>query len=115
MTAIKDYKLNPPKKKTDLNEISMLSYVKKYATKEEKKEFIEFYNNNKTIKTRNMDAANGAFKKGDQYESQDIGKLRKKFATMFLPDLDLYKKKKTGTTKATTKSDILDDILSDIE
>lgn len=113
MTKIKDYKLNPPKAKADLNEISMLSYVKKYATPEEKKAFIEFYNNNKEIKTRNMDAKNGAFKKGDTYEGQNIGALRKKFAEMFLPELGLYEKKKSKTL-VPTKDDLLNDILSDI-
>lgn len=115
MATITDYKLNPPKKKSDLNELSMLAYVKANATPEQKKEFIEYRKSIMKTYKRNMDAANGAFKKGDLYQKPEIGKLRKKFADMFFSDLDLYKKKETKKSTNPTVSDLVSELESEIE
>lgn len=77
--AKKDLRLNPPTTKTDLTKDNMLSFVKKYGTKEEKKWFYDVLKNpdNRIIKQIHFSG------EGKTVNGYDISKIRKLFIAKF--------------------------------
>jgi hypothetical protein len=107
MATIKDYKLNPPKKKSDLDRISMLSYAKENGTKEQMIAFIKADKECKKNAKRPWDNPEGKWKKGDIYETPDIKKLRNEFLKIFKNDFPQLNKKKESVKSVITPDDII--------
>ena len=97
-----DYKLNPPKHLSDLNLPSMVAYVKENATDKERKTFKEFcQEHHDIVKEYRFDTPNGTHKKGEQYTTYDLPKIRREFARMFFS----YITEKKTTKKETPSID----------
>jgi hypothetical protein len=92
--AIKDLKLNPPVKKTELTKDNMLKFIKKYGTEEDKKWFVELMTSNKVKKTNNLTGA--------VVEGYDLPKVREAFAVKFFPTIS--SKSKNESKKSSKKS-----------
>lgn len=115
MATIKNYKLNPPKKKGELDKLSMTAYVKEYGTKEQKTAYVKAVKECRKNAERTMDAKDGSYKKGDIYETTDIKPLRAEFLKIFKGDFPQFDKKKKYNKKPdTTMDDLINDIVAEI-
>ena len=101
MASVKDLKLNPPKKKTELTKTNMLKFIKEYGSVEEKKWFIELLEKNTLKKKNNL-------KGGAEIEGYDLPVIREEFAKAFFPDISSYEKnkKKKNSHKPTFADEI---------
>lgn len=95
MAKVKDLKLNPPTKKSDLNKDSMLKFIKENGTGEDKEWFVTLMNNNKIKKKNNFT--------GEVGDGYDLPKVREEFAKRFFPEIsskakNANKRKKENTS-----------------
>ena len=88
--AIKDLKLNPPTKKTELTKDNMLKFIKEYASEEDKKWFVDLMKNNKQKKTNNLTGA--------VIDGYDLQTIRESFAQKFFPTISAKSKKESKKT-----------------
>lgn len=100
MSSIKDLKLNPPKKKSELTKHSMLKFIKENGTAEDKVWFFDLMNANVIKKKSNLT--------GDVIEGYDIPKVREEFAKKFFPEISnqAKNKKKTSTKTMSFKDEL---------
>ena len=83
--AIKDLKLNPPTKKTELTKDNMLKFIKEYGSTEDKKWFVDLMTTSKVKKTNNLT--------GEVVDGYDLPKIREAFAQKFFPTISSKAKK----------------------
>lgn len=100
MASIKDLKLNPPEKKTELTKDNMLKFIKDYGSEEDKKWFVELMTNNKQKKKNNLT--------GKVVDGYDLPKIREAFAQKFFPEIS--KKAKSARKKTTKKASFEDEL-----
>ena len=88
MAKVKDLRLNPPTKKTELTKESMLLFMKdESVSKKEKKWFVDLMNSNKVKKKNNLT--------GEIVETYDLPKVREEFALKYFPQISSKAKKNT--------------------
>ena len=88
MAKVKDLRLNPPTKKTELTKESMLKYMKdESVSKKDKKWFVDLMNNNKVKKKNNLT--------GEIVETYDLAKIREEFAIKYFPSISTKLRQKT--------------------
>lgn len=100
MASIKDLKLNPPTKKTELTKDNMIKFIKDYGTIEDKKWFLELLDANTQNKINNLTK--------EVVVGYDLPKIREAFAIRFFENISskAKKDKKTTTKKATFKDEL---------
>lgn len=79
MASIKDLKLNPPTKKTELTKDNMLKFIKENGSDEDKKWFVELMKEHKQKKKNNLT--------GEIVDGYDLPKIREAFAQKFFPSV----------------------------
>lgn len=100
MASIKDLKLNPPSKKTDLTKDNMLKYIKTYGSDDDKLWFVNLMKNNKQYKKNNLT--------GEVVEGYDLSKIREEFAKKFFPSIS--KEAKDSSKKKSKKLSFEDEL-----
>lgn len=96
MAKVKDLRLNPPVKKTELTKESMLKFMKdESVSKKEKKWFVDLMNSNKIKKKNNLT--------GDIVDTYDLPKIREEFAIKYFPEIS-SKARKSKKAPNKTKS-----------
>ena len=100
MASIKDLKLNPPSKKTDLTKDNMLKFIKENGSEADKKWFVELMTTNKQKKKNNLT--------GEVVEGYDLPKIREAFAQKFFPTIS--QKSKSSAKKTTKKLSFEDEL-----
>ena len=98
--AIKDLKLNPPTKKTELTKDNMLKFIKLHGSEADKKWFVELMTSHKVKKTNNLT--------GNEVEGYDLPKIREAFARKFFPTIS--SKAKSESKKSSKKLSFEDEL-----
>lgn len=93
MASIKDLKLNPPTKKTELTKDNMLKFIKEYGSEDDKKWFVDLMKSNKQRKVNNLTK--------EVVEGYDLPNIREAFAQKFFPTIS--KKAKISSKKKSNK------------
>lgn len=91
--AIKDLKLNPPTKKTELTKDNMLKFIKENGSPEDKKWFVDLMKSNVQKKKNNLT--------GEVVDGYDLPKIREAFAQKFFPTISA--KAKSASKKSSKK------------
>lgn len=101
MAKVRNFRDNPPKKKSELTKESMLLFMKdKSVSKKEKKWFVDLMKSNKVKKKNNLT--------GEIIETYDLPKVREEFAIKYFPEISSEARK---NIKAPSKKKSFEDEL----
>ena len=97
MPTINDLKLNKPTKKTQLNKLSMLKFIKENGSAEDKKWFYDLMQKNKKKVKNNLT--------GEVVDGYDLPAIREAFAQKFFPEISSKAKREKKVVKKTLSFD----------